>query len=151
MGDERPGDGEDARIADEWSVRQFRQPPVIARRQVVARLADLFLDQMVVVEQPFGGGSGGLPVADGACDFAIRRQQDGFVIPEPGCQRQARDRGRGDGLRRGEAFGVLFQPFDAEQFLANGGFRIPRRLQLVLSETSRKREVQVGLSGARAI
>ena len=55
MGDEGPGDAEHPRIAGERAIAQLGQLAVVARRQIGADLADLLLDQMVIVEQPFGG------------------------------------------------------------------------------------------------
>ena len=53
-GRQKPRRAEHARISGERTVSELRQLPVIARRQVVADLADLLLDEMIVVEQPFG-------------------------------------------------------------------------------------------------
>ncbi len=56
MRDERPGNAEHPRIAGERPVGEFRQLAVVTGRQVVANLADLFFDEVIVVQQPFGGG-----------------------------------------------------------------------------------------------
>ncbi len=55
MGDIGPGEAEHPGIAGERPLGELRQLPVIARRQVIADLADLFLDEMIIVQQPFGG------------------------------------------------------------------------------------------------
>jgi hypothetical protein len=101
MGNERPGDPEDARVAGEGAARQLRQLAIIARRQIIANLADLLFDKMIIVEQPFGGGRRGLPVAGRSCDFVIGRKQDRFVVLQPRSQRAARNWRGGDLLGGG--------------------------------------------------
>ena len=54
VGDEGPGHAEHARISRERPVSKLGQLAVIARRQIGADFADLPLDEMVVVDQPFG-------------------------------------------------------------------------------------------------
>ncbi len=81
---------------------------------------------MVVVEQPFGGGRDRTALVGGLGDAAIgslqharslsaRRSTSELPIAGPG----------GNGLVRREAFGMLFQPFDAEKLAADGVFVIP--------------------------
>ena len=88
VGHERPGQAEHARITGERAAGELRQLPVVARRQVVADLADLLFDQVVVVQQPFSGGH------DTAAAFQLRRagaiggQQDSRVGIEAALQRQ---------------------------------------------------------------
>ena len=53
--DECPGDAEHARKSGERSVGELGQLAIEARRQVLADLADLFFDHVVVVEHPLGG------------------------------------------------------------------------------------------------
>ena len=48
-----PGESEHARIARERAIGQLRQLPVIAGWHVVTDLADLRLDDVVVVDEPF--------------------------------------------------------------------------------------------------
>ncbi len=62
VGDECPGHFEDARISGKRSSGQFRQLPVVAGSEIVADFADMFLDEMVVVEKPFGGRDNRAPV-----------------------------------------------------------------------------------------
>ena len=64
--DEGPGEAEHARIAGERPVGELGQLAVVARRQVVADLADLLFDEVVVVEQPFGGRRDGPALVDRA-------------------------------------------------------------------------------------
>ena len=55
MRDKGPGDAEDARIAGERPAGELRQLAVVARRQIVADLADLLVDDVEVVDQPLRG------------------------------------------------------------------------------------------------
>ena len=84
MGDKGPGHAEDARIAGEGPGRELRQLTVVARRQVGANFADLLFDDVVVVEQPFGGGRDGGTGGDRFGDVAIRFEQNRFVFPAAG-------------------------------------------------------------------
>ncbi len=56
VGDVGPGQAQYPRVTGERAVRELRQLPVVAGRQVVADLADLRVDEVIVVEQPFCGG-----------------------------------------------------------------------------------------------
>ena len=53
-------------------------------------------------------------------------------------------------LGRGEALAMLLQTFDAEEFLADGIFGIPRGSGWMSSEGAEDRRYQVGLSAAAA-
>jgi hypothetical protein len=50
MGDKGPGHPENARIASEWPVGELGQLAIVAGGQVVPDLADLLLDDVIVVE-----------------------------------------------------------------------------------------------------
>ncbi|MNT07853.1 hypothetical protein D3C72_1425720 [compost metagenome] len=50
VGDKGPGQPEDARIASEWPVGELGQLAIVAGGQVVPDLADLLLDDVIVVE-----------------------------------------------------------------------------------------------------
>ena len=127
MGDEGPGETEDPRIAGERPLGQFRQLAIVAGRQVVANLADLLLDEVIVVEQPFGGRND----ASAALQFRGARpvggEQDGGVVVEPRAQRQNRRGSRRHRLRGGEALRMLLEPFDAEEFLSDRRLVVPGR------------------------
>ncbi|KWT64114.1 hypothetical protein APY03_7813 [Variovorax sp. WDL1] len=116
---EGPGQAEDTRVAGERACRELWQLPVVVGGQVAADLADLLLDEVIVVEQPFGGG----------CDAPARLQLGGAgpvgceqhpgVVVEP-CPQWARSgRPRRDGLRHGQALRVLLQALDAEELFSN--------------------------------
>ncbi len=131
MRDERPREAEDARIAGERAFCEFWQLAIVAGRQVVADLADLFLDEVIVVEQPFGGRHH----APAALQFfgarAVGREQDGGVVVEPRVQRQNSRWRLRHRLRGGEALRVLLEPFDTEQLFAHRRTVGPRRRRQV--------------------
>ena len=87
--DECPRQPEHARIARQRAVGQLRQLPVVAGRHVVADLADLGLDDVVVVDEPFRRRRDGAARRDGLGDGAVR------VAAAPGgCRAVARLSGR---------------------------------------------------------
>ena len=125
--DERPGDAEDPRIARERTVRELRQLPVEAGRQVQSRVADLLLHEVVVVQQPLGGRHRAAPALEFECAGPVGGEQDGRVVVEPPVQRRHVRRTSAHRLRLGEAARVLLEAFDAEQFLSHGRAIGPRR------------------------
>ena len=127
MRDEGPGEAEDARIAGERSRGQLGKLPVVGRRQIVTDLADLLLDEVIVVEQPFGGGGDRAALVDRAGDGAIRAEQSRFVLLQAGGERPPVRRSRGDGLGHRETLGMLLETLDAEELLADGLFVVPWR------------------------
>ena len=127
VGDEGPGQSEHPWISRERPVDQLRQLPIIPRRQGGADLADLPLDDIVVVNQPFGGGRDGAALVDRSGDHAVGMQQNGAIVGEPARQGVASGRRRCNRLRGGKAARVRLQTLDAEQFVANGFPAVPRR------------------------
>jgi hypothetical protein len=53
--DEGPGEGVDARVPLERTAVELGQLAVEARREVLADLAKLLLDDVEVIDQPLGG------------------------------------------------------------------------------------------------
>ena len=127
MRDKGPRHAEHPRIAGERSGGQLRQLPVVAGRQIVANLADLLLDEVVVVEQPLGGRRDCATLADRFRDGAIRLEQNRLVVLQPCGKAAPGRRRRGDGLCRRKALGMLLEALDTEELLADGFFVIPRR------------------------
>jgi len=125
MCDEGPGDAEDSRIAGERSDGQLRQLPIVATRQVVADLANLLLDEVIVVEQPLAGRRDCTALLDRAGDGAIGAEQDRLVLLQPDGERPPARRPRGDRLSRRKALGMLLETLDTEELLADGFFVIP--------------------------
>ena len=116
VGDVRPGDTEDPRVAREMALRQLGQLAVVARGQVVADLAELLVDDGEVVDQPFGGRRDRAFVLDRAGEDAVRLQRG-----------RGRSRRCGAGRRvpgaassviawaAARILRVLLQPLDAEE------------------------------------
>ena len=127
MRDEGPGDAEDPRIAGEGSGSELRELPVVGRGQIIADLADLLLDEVIVVEQPFGGRRDRAALADCVRDRAIGVEQGRFVLLQAGGERPPARRLRGDDLGHRETLRMLLEPLDAEELLADGLFAVPRR------------------------
>ena len=80
VGDVGPSQSEHAGIADERAVREFRQLPIEAGRQILANLADLFFDEVIIIQQPFGRGCDRAAFADGGPDRPIGGEQNGLVV-----------------------------------------------------------------------
>ena len=74
------GDLVDARIAFGLFVGQARQFLAVVLRQVAARRADLFFDQVEIVEQPLGGGRDLAPGLDGGGQFGAGAGNDIGVL-----------------------------------------------------------------------
>src|SRR5438105_3293419 len=126
MSNEGPRDAKHLRISSEWSVGQLRQLPIIAGRQIVTNFADLLFDEVVIVEQPLGGRRRGAPVTAHPSDGSVCFEENRRVVPQPKREVSAGHRPHGKMLGRGEALAMLLQTFDAEGFLADGIFGIPR-------------------------
>ena len=71
VGDQRQAQGIDAGIASQGPQRQLRQLSIIALGQIVPRLAEGFLDDVKIVEQPFCFGADHLLSAGGLADLLI--------------------------------------------------------------------------------
>ena len=56
MSDERDRDGVDPRIAFEFAFGEFWEFVIVALGQVLTDLAQLFFDDVIVVDKPFRGG-----------------------------------------------------------------------------------------------
>src|SRR3954447_1435703 len=99
MGHERPRDAEYARVAFERSALELRQLPVIAGWEISADLADLGLDDVVVVQQPLRGRNNGVPALDLRGAGAICRKQNSSIVAETCMQRYDGCWGSGNRLR----------------------------------------------------
>lgn len=127
MRDEGPGQPKNPGIACERTVGELRQLPIVSRRQILPDLADLFLDEVIVVQQPFGRGNdtpaafqlgGGRPVSG---------EQDGCIVVEPRVKGQDGRRPLRHRLRNGETLGVLLEAFLAEELFPYRPRIVPRR------------------------
>ena len=117
--DERPGQAVDARIAREGALGELRELAVVARRQVVADLAELLVDDVEVVDEPLGGRRDRALFADRPGDHAVRLDEDAAVLRDARLDGMALPRLSGDDLGTGERARVLLQPLDAEELGEN--------------------------------
>jgi hypothetical protein len=115
VGDEGPGQPEHARVALKMAVGQLGQLPVESDRKILPDLAELFLDDVKVVDEPFGGWSDGPFFPDHFGNGAIGLEQSSPVVLHERKQRSALVGIFGDLLGSSEALGVLPEPLDAEQ------------------------------------
>ena len=69
--------------AGRWAIRQARQFPAVASRQVALGCADLFFDQVEVVQEPFTGRGDAAVRADRGREEIARPDQYGFVRGQP--------------------------------------------------------------------
>ena len=127
MGDEGPGHAEDAGIAGEGTRGELGKLAVIAGRQVRAKLPNLLLDEMIIVDEPFRRRRYGATLVDRLDDGAISLEQNGAIVGKPPRQRLTLGRpGRYD-LRERKASRMLLEALDAEQLFANGLLVVPER------------------------
>ena len=83
MRDEGPGDAENARVLRERALREFRQLPVVACRQILSDLPYLGLDDVEIIEQPFCRRRDRPPAGDAFADRLISRYQSLGIFIEP--------------------------------------------------------------------
>jgi hypothetical protein len=102
---------------------EFGQLIIIARRQIAPDLADLFFDEMKIVEQPFGGRREGAPVARGIGNDSVGLGEDFCVLRKPPRYRPAGGGTRHDLLGRSEALCMGLKTLDAEKLRADRFFR----------------------------
>jgi hypothetical protein len=72
-----------------------------------------------IVDQPLRGRRDSALLADGAPELAIRLAQDATVVLHARQQAAASRPIAHDGLRGGEALGMLLEPLDSEQLRAD--------------------------------
>ena len=116
MGDIGPDQPEKTRVSGKGAIGQFWELAVVASGQVVADLAHLRLDQMVIVQKPFGGRHHVAPRSQFRRRSAVGCQQNLGVPGQTVLQRQHKRWAPGNGLGFRKTCGVALQPFDAEQF-----------------------------------
>jgi hypothetical protein len=114
-----PGDAVHARQAGQRGIGQLGQARVVAARHAFADLLQLGLDQVEVVEQPFGRGRDIAPALRDQRDVVEGAAQRGQVLVD------ARKEGRAgarlasvflDRLCTGQAAPVLLEALGAEEF-----------------------------------
>ncbi len=141
---ERPGDAVDAGQALQRCVLQHRQRAVVARGQTFVDLAQLVVDQVKVVEQPFGAGADVLPAVGVAGDVLVRRAKALDVALQARVETgTAKHRTRGV-VRLGQAAAVLLETRQAEDFRPDG---LQRRTERGIQHAPHGRRYPVVLTG----
>ena len=87
VGDQRQGQRVDAGIAGQRRRGQLGQQLVVARRQVVADLAERVVDDVEVVDQPFGVDAGQAATVAQGDELAVDLDEHPLVLDEPAQQR----------------------------------------------------------------
>ena len=124
MGDERPGQPKDTRIALEVTLGQLWQLAVKAGGQVVTDLTQLFVHNVEIVDQPFGRRGDRALLADGLGNSPIRFEQHPPVVQHAWQQPTTLARRGRDALGGGKALGVLLKTLAAEEFRPNRFFEL---------------------------
>ena len=117
MRDVGPCQAHDPRIAGEVTSGQLWQLPVVVRRQVIADLTELLVDDRVVVDEPFGRRGDRALVLDRAGEGAVGLEQDPAVVCDAGMHGSPLAGRVGDCLGGGKRPRVLLEPLDAEQLV----------------------------------
>ena len=104
-----------ARKSGRRSVQQARQFPAVTLRQVPLGRADLFFDQIEVVEEPFPGRRDPAVRVDRRRQQVAGSRQDPFILRQP-CQKRVSNSSRTHLVRAREDFAMLLHLFAAEQF-----------------------------------
>jgi hypothetical protein len=115
MRHEGPGQSEHAGVSLERPVHQLRQLAIEAGREVGADLANLFLDDVKVVDQPLGRRGDGAFLTDRLADGAVGGEQHAPVVAQALRERPAGCRSFRHTLRRRQGLGMLLEALDAEQ------------------------------------
>ena len=121
VADQLHGHGVDARVAGELAGGELGQLAVVAARQVLAHVADLGGDQVVVVEQPLRRRRDELPPVHVLGHGEVRLAQDARVVGEAREHVPRVPARRGiDGQAGRQGLGPLLEPLDAQQLVPEG-------------------------------
>jgi hypothetical protein len=142
VSDERPGEADHARVSLEEALGELRQLAIEATRQILANFADLLVDDVEVVDQPFRRRHDRPLFAYCLRERSIRREQDATVVGEPRQQGSPAARIVRHALGGGETLRMLLQPLAAEQL---GADRLVGVRQGGVSGTQRAEELPNGL------
>ena len=127
MRDKGPGHAEHAGVSGERPDGEFRQLPVIARRQIRADFANLFFDEMIIVDQPFRGRRDRATLVGSLQQALVGGEQAGSVLGEAPRQRMPPLWLRRHFLGRRQTSRMFLDAFGAEKFFPNGLRIIPGR------------------------
>ena len=119
MGNVGPRQPIDARVPREVALGDLGQQAVVAFREVVPNVPDLFVDNMEVVEQPLRSRCDLPLLLDCLGNVPVCSQKDLRVVVDPGEEIPTSGRLLSGALGRGQALGVLLQPLHAEDLGAD--------------------------------
>ena len=122
MGDQRDGEFVDAGIAREGAVREDGKLAIVAAGQTFMHLANVFLDHMEVVQQPFAGRPHIATVGGVRRQALARRVEDAPRAVQTGEQRRtaATFPARYYPLSTGDGQGALPEMIGAQRFATDG-------------------------------
>src|ERR1700736_6354688 len=121
---EGPSHSEHTRIALQVTRGKLGQFSIVAGRQVVTDLAELFIDDVEVIDQPFGCWRNYMLLLNRSGNDPVAVQEHTAVLQDAGKERPARTRFAGDDLRSRETFSVLLEALDAEELGADRLFYV---------------------------
>src|SRR5665647_681551 len=104
-----------SRVTREMAFGQLGELAVVVRGQVVADLAELFVDDGKVVDEPFGGRCDRTFVLDRTGQDAVRRHEDAAILGNAGRDGVSPTWRVSDRLGGGKGLRVLLQPLHAEE------------------------------------
>ena len=119
MRDNHYGDGINTRITGKIAFGQFWQFTIITLRQIFADFAQLFFDNMKIINQPFGGGRNRVFILNRFGERTISGNQDFPIVFQTRQKFRKKFRLISYFLLFGKRTRKLFKPFDAEQFGAD--------------------------------
>ncbi|MFN0086448.1 MAG: hypothetical protein ACKVX9_13760 [Blastocatellia bacterium] len=114
MGDKGEGDGVDARVSAHFAHGEFGQLIIETLRQVLPDLAKLFLDDMEIINQPFGGGGDGLSRESRLNKHLVRGRKPAPIFFKTREQQTAALRPVAYLMFRRQRDCILFQSLDTE-------------------------------------
>ena len=109
-----PGNAHHPRVTREMTLGQLGELAVVVRRQVVANLPQLLVNDVEVVEEPLGRRGDRLLVLDRPGQDAVCLKQDAAVLGDARSDRVSPPGGVGHRLGGGEGLRVLLEPLHAE-------------------------------------
>ena len=122
MGHVGPGQPVDSRVSREVALGDFRQPAVVAPREVVPDPPDLFLHNVEVVEEPLRGGGDLAFLPHRLGNVAVSGQKHLGVVPDPREKVPSLEAFGSGALCHRQALSVLLQALDAEDLGADRFF-----------------------------
>jgi hypothetical protein len=111
----RPSQAIDAGIALQVTLGQLRQFSIVAGWQVIVDLAQLFIDDVIIVDQPLCRRRNRALLMDRPGDGTVGCEQDPSIFEYPGQQRTAFPWRRRDTLGGGKTLAVLLKTLGAEE------------------------------------